>query len=575
MRPNAAALPLTVSLTVSLAALIAASPAPAADVDSKSKIDAVTVYPDAAAVTRLAEIDLPSGAATLVFKALPINLDVASLRVEGEAGGRLGIGAVESRLTPADVTLPDTAANTRVKLLRENRAAAAARLAALEAKRGMMKRFSEMGPEKLVPEKTPVDVAQWNAAWEAVGAGLARVNEDIRLAGDEIAAFDEEIRALELARQRGVPRGQPTREVTVALEAGEALKGKVRLTYRVAGAGWRPLYDARLDTGAVTKKPVLELVRRAAVTQRTGEDWTDVALAVSTTRASRGTAAPDIQTVKLDFFEAAMAKPMATRAAPTPAAAGSVAQDEASETMKKRSEADAAATPLPQRQAEEAQASVEGGAYQASFQIPGRISIPTDGSQKSFRIASRSVSPTLSVKTSPSLEETAYLQASFINDEDAPLLAGDVAIHRDGAFAGIGHFALIAPGDSADLGFGADDRVKVTRVPVRRKENEPGWFGNTKTETRDFKTVIKNLHDFPVRIAVIDQIPITENTAIVIEQLPVTTAPTEKLVADKRGVMGWTFDYAPGEQKEIRLAYRMKWPGDRSVVFQTLPQGAR
>lgn len=570
MRPNAAALP----LTVSLAALLAASPALAADVDAKSKIDAVTVYPDAAAVTRIAEIDLPSGAATLVFKALPINLDVASLRVEGEASGKLGIGAVESRLTPADVTLPDTAANTRVKLLRENRAAAAARLAALEAKRGMMKRFSEMGPEKLVPEKTPVDVTQWNAAWEAVGAGLARVNEDIRLAGDEIAAFDEEIRALELARQRGVPRGQPTREVTVALEAGEALKGKVRLTYRVAGAGWRPLYDARLDTGAVTKKPVLELVRRAAVTQRTGEDWTDVALAVSTTRASRGTAAPDIQTVKLDFFEAAMAKPMATRAAPAPAAAGALmSEEEGSAARDKKS--DAAATPLPQRQAEEAQASVEGGAYQASFQIPGRISIPTDGSQKSFRIASRSVSPTLSVKTSPSLEETAYLQASFINDEDAPLLAGDVAIHRDGAFAGIGHFALIAPGDSADLGFGADDRVKVTRIPVRRKENEPGWFGNTKTETRDFKTVIKNLHDFPVRIAVIDQIPITENTAIVIEQLPVTTAPTEKLVADKRGVMGWTFDYAPGEQKEIRLAYRMKWPADRSVVFQTLPQGAR
>jgi hypothetical protein len=26
-----------------------------------------------------------------------------------------------------------------------------------------------------------------------------------------------------------------------------------------------------------------------------------------------------------------------------------------------------------------------------------------------------------------------------------------------------------------------------------------------------------------------------------------------------------------GAEKEIRLAYRMKWPADRSIVFETLP----
>ena len=245
-------LPAALPLAVCLAALIAACPALAAEIEAKSKIDAVTVYPDAAAVTRLAEIDLPAGAAILIFKGLPLNLDTASLRVEGESSGRLGIGAVESRLTPADTSAPDTAANTKLKLLHQDRAAAAARLAALEAKRGMMKRFADVGPEKLGPGKGPVDVAQWSAAWEAVGAGLAKVNEDIRLAGDEIASVDEEIKALDLARQQTAPRVLPTREVSVALEAGEALKGKLRLTYRIAGAGWRPLYVARLDTGAVT-----------------------------------------------------------------------------------------------------------------------------------------------------------------------------------------------------------------------------------------------------------------------------------------------------------------------------------
>ena len=41
-------------------------------------------------------------------------------------------------------------------------------------------------------------------------------------------------------------------------------------------------------------------------------------------------------------------------------------------------------------------------------------------------------------------------------------------------------------------------------------------------------------------------------------------------VADKRGVMSWTFDLAPGESKDIRLAYRMKWPAEREVVIESL-----
>lgn len=60
------------------------------------------------------------------------------------------------------------------------------------------------------------------------------------------------------------------------------------------GARWQPIYDARIDTGTKERKPSLELVRRAEINQRTGEDWADVALAVSTVRTSRAAAARPI-----------------------------------------------------------------------------------------------------------------------------------------------------------------------------------------------------------------------------------------------------------------------------------------
>ena len=102
----------------------------------------------------------------------------------------------------------------------------------------------------------------------------------------------------------------------------------------------------------------------------------------------------------------------------------------------------------------------------------------------------------------PELEEKAYLEASVSHEDEAPLLAGEVYLHRDGAYIGKGRLRQVVPGDKVELGFGADDRLKVTRVPVRRRENDSGWLGATRTDQREFKTVVKSLHAQPVKLTV-------------------------------------------------------------------------
>ena len=563
----------SINLTaVSCLALVIAAPSLAAEIDAKSKIDSVIVYPDAAAITRALDVDLPAGVSTLVFKGLPMSIDPASLRVEGSGSGRFSLGAVETRNAPAQTRAGDTPLETKLKQLRGERESAQGALEALESKKAMIQRFSQAGPEKLTPDGKPVDIVQWTAAWDAVGAGLAKIGEDLKLARTKARELDEEIRALEQARQRPSPGAVATRDVTVEVDAEAAMKGKLTLSYRVNAASWRPLYDARLDTNAAGGKAALELVRRAEVSQRTGEDWSGVSLSVSTLRARRGTQAPEMQTQRLAFFEppvvlqgglmrtqstAKSVAPAPPMTAPVDALRDKRAEEQVEEKVK----------------ADEQQASVEAGAYQASFQIAGKLDIPSDGSNKTFRISTAKLTPDLLVRATPALDETAYLQARIKNEEDAPLLPGVVNILRDGAFVGVGRIALVAPGDFTDLGFGADDRVTVKRVPIRRKENEPSWIGSTKTEQREFRITVKNLHPFAIKTNIVDQIPISENNAILIEQLSTTTPPTEKIVNDRRGVMGWTYDIAPNASKDILVAYRMKWPADREVIFQSVPNG--
>ena len=99
----------------------------------------------------------------------------------------------------------------------------------------------------------------------------------------------------------------------IDLAAPAATKATLRVTYAVRNARWTPLYDARLDTGAKDRKPALELVRRADITQSTGEDWSNVSLGVSTVRLARGGSAPELTSLIVQYPQAPRPAPMGGR----------------------------------------------------------------------------------------------------------------------------------------------------------------------------------------------------------------------------------------------------------------------
>ena len=116
------------------------------------------------------------------------------------------------------------------------------------------------------------------------------------------------------------------------------------------------------------------------------------------------------------------------------------------------------------RPAQEQEAALDAGGFQAVFRVPGQIAMPAGQGAKSFRIASASIAPELMAHSVPALAETAFLLASFKHAEDAPLLPGRVSIYRDGVFVGRSPIALAAKDEAVRLGFGVDEKVKVVRT---------------------------------------------------------------------------------------------------------------
>jgi uncharacterized protein (TIGR02231 family) len=542
----------TTSLVV--VAAFAAVGAQAADLDAASAVEAVTVYPDGASVTRVIALDIPAGDNTVVLKDFPLTLDASSLRVEGEADARLTLGAVDTRPPRAapPVNLPEL--DKRLEALKDERVNLEDAITAANARRKFAERFAETSPAGIGDKGEARPIADWRAAFAAVSEEVAIADASIREAERKQRDIDREIARLESDRTIKPPSKL---EVRIDLAAGAPAKAILRVTYAVRNARWAPLYDARLDTGARDRKPALELVRRAEITQSTGEDWSNVALAVSTVRTARGGSAPELESLIVQYPQP-----------PRP-----VAQSTVSDVARLRSFAPAApaAEPVAKR-IDEQQAVVEVGGFQVMFRIPGRVSIAAGEGARSLLVSTATVAPDLTIRSAPVRDPSAFLEASFKQAEDAPLLPGRISIYRDGVFVGRGQMAAAGKDEIVRLGFGADDKVKIERAVVKRNEGSAGLIVTTsKTDERAFKTSVRNGHDFPIRIAIEDQLPVSENDDIQVEMLPSTTPPTATNVHDRRGVLEWAFEAKPAEARDISFAWRVRWPKDKGVVM--IPAG--
>ena len=209
-------------------------------------------------------------------------------------------------------------------------------------------------------------------------------------------------------------------------------------------------------------------------------------------------------------------------------------------------------------------------AFQAVYNIPGRVTIKATNEAKRLHIAADNVDPKLLVRTVPRLESTAYLYARLTAPKDStPILAGQVSLFRDGVFAGLGKFPQLAPGEEYELGFGADDRVKVKRVVLEQKSGETGTFTTSFLDERRYAIVVKNLHTRPVQLQIIDRAPVATQRDIKVDfSVDKGPQPSETDVNGRRGAYMWQMEAGPDEEKQVVFSYRVTSPAGKRLLYR-------
>lgn len=274
-----------------------------------STLDAVTVYAEGALCTRLASVPCEGGKLPLLVRleGLPLGLRPGSLRASVLQGPR-GLQVRDIRPT-FDVRLPPEAdIPTTQRALEEAQEKLTSLAVALER---VQRDIATL--QKLKPSFPPRNKDEPQQPREA---SLSSILSLAGFVDGELAAL--QARQLELERQQrdaveevelrrrrleegsSAVRGQRAHLARAAVltlsDVGEVQEGaQLALEYAVPGARWVPGYDLRmprtLDGGT--------LRMRASLLQRTGEDWNNVRLSLSTAQLERRAEVPELKALRI------------------------------------------------------------------------------------------------------------------------------------------------------------------------------------------------------------------------------------------------------------------------------------
>lgn len=558
------------------AALLSSS-AWAADLVIDPIVDAVTIYPSGATVSELAEVSLPEGLSTLVIENFPQFVDASTLRATGNFTGTVTVLSINSRETDEELSTPqiDELQEQR-DTLQDQKGVLGDELRSAQARLKLVEDFARQAPRgftEALAEGADA-LAEWQTALDAIQSGQTTALGDIRRLHKRIADLNE--RTGELQDQIAeLQQDLSPLNVLVNVSSEGAAEGILQINYQTSLASWSAGYDALLDTNE-GKNAKLDLVQLASVTQHTEQDWNDIQLILSTTQPARGTSAPSLSTLQvfepvsrgldtnINADQERLRGGIDDRFSDAPAAVPSRSQ------MK----LDVAGNVLVQsrvlsEQVNQRTADTDVGRFKASFVIPGRVSISGDGAEQRLTLARHSVSPELLGVAVPSVQPVAFLHAQIKNDTGSALLGGNLSAYRDGTFMGRTWFNAMAVGDERSLGFGPDDKVSVTYVTEDRQVAQQGIISSERTDTRRYVTKVTNNHDEAIRVRIVDRQPFSEDETIRVERLSSSTAPSEENVKDQRGILAWSFEYAPAETRDIRFDYRVTWPAEKNIRFSS------
>ena len=197
------------------------------------------------------------------------------------------------------------------------------------------------------------------------------------------------------------------------------------------------------------------------------------------------------------------------------------------------------------------------------FEIRQPYTIPSDGKSVAAEIGRYRLPATYTYRSTPKIDKDAFLVAEATDWAKLNLLEGEANVYFENTFVGKSILSPREAGDTLRFSMGRDRGIRIERT----KESDYSArraIGSNQTQSMGWKLAVRNTRTEPVTLILTDQLPVSRNSSITVTEEELSGGTLDK----ETGTVTWRLELKPGEQRELKLRYAVKYPKGRSLNIE-------
>lgn len=373
---------------------------------------------------------------------------------------------------------------------------------------------------------------------------MLEIDNQVFLLTEQKTTLDENIAKINKQfSEEQTHKTQNRKELILEILADNEMNLNLGLSYIVSNAGWVPSYDLRALS---TKKP-LEIVYKGKIYQKTGQDWNNVKLFVSTYRPSYNQNRPILSPLYVAEYTAYNNED---------AKVGYMqkAKAEMSNSYQMRAEI-AAPSQIPV-------ATVSDNQMNILYELNYNQTIVSQEKEQYVILDKKNVEANYKYHTVPKLNNQVFLMAFVKNWQNLNLISGEANIYFEDNYIGKTNITSNYVKDEFPISLGVDERIVVKRIKLEDKTAQKS-FNSNKFETEAYEISIRNNTKENIELEVLDQIPLSENQKITVKTLNIGDGDFDI----KTGSILWNRKINSGASEKINFSYEVKYPKEMQIQY--------
>lgn len=335
-------------------------------------------------------------------------------------------------------------------------------------------------------------------------------------------------------------------EKRIMLNIYSGVEGETDFTfsYLIPDTYWQMTYDFR----ASRTDSSIEVILYADVYQKTGEDWENIDLSLSTGAPQNNIAVPELAPWYLNKREEYRNK------RDYDGASGMVQK----KAMKEEAYAADGEDEYDQQVIPEATVQTKGLFLEVKIPIKQTIESANRYQKKLIKSYSFKSGKGLRYyfKTVPDSSGKVYLMARTSNQTELPWLGGEAQVFLENEFIGRVQIPDTSVGKEEDLVLGISPDITAKKELVKKYEDKSGVFGGNKRMVYSYKITIENNSKETAELLILDNFPVSQNEEIKVEVEKLSAQhqdddATKKTTEYQQGTRKFTVTMSPGSKREI------------------------